>query len=268
MKFSDANCNSNTDSNWPRQLLNLQLLGFSENITRALAHDHRNENRHHNGKSTSAEWPHQASRPVLLVLLGPIARITRLRSRVPSPNRGVPLLEAHARVEPQSGVRVRIGDVRRAVRPVPAVLVEARGADGGQGDVHALRALLDGRAGQAGRPVGVDGAVAVGGQLEGVVEGGVELVVGEGVLHVRVVGVPGPGRVGQVQDQGRAVGRVAAEECGLLGQVLRHHRLDVWDLGEGDVPLRGGLLGVCFLLVSLLRSVESLINSFGGGATH
>ena len=94
-------------------------------------------------------------------------------------------------------------------------------AEAGVADVWELKpdaedGLLDRRAGEARGPGLVEGAVAVGRGVEGVVHDEVELVVRERGLHVAVVRVLRPRRVREVEHQwvlrARLVRPVASEE--------------------------------------------------------
>lgn len=65
-----------------------------------------------------------------------------------------------------------------------------------QFDIQASQRALDSRTGKTRRPVLVDASVAVRGDLEGVVEGRVELRVCELGLRVGVVGIAAPRGIG------------------------------------------------------------------------
>lgn len=144
-----------------------------------------------------------------------------------SPPGLIPLRVGQARVQNRGlildGVR-KSGIVYSAV---PAMPLEAGVADVRELETRSNDGFLDHCTGEACRPGLVDSTVPVGRGVEGVVHHEVELAVGEGGLHVTVVGVLCPGGVREVQDQGvlgSGLGSpVAAEEGWEAGEVQIHH---------------------------------------------
>lgn len=111
--------------------------------------------------------------------------------------------------------------------------------------VCALKSSFDGGTRKTSRPVRINRAVAVSGDLERIVKGNVELLICELIQSVRVVGVARPWSVGEVEKEGRVLCGVAAEECWLFGEIQADHGVDVWDVGERDVSLLCGKASVC-----------------------
>lgn len=132
------------------------------------------------------------------------------------PHRRIPLLKTQPRIQQQPRIirRLRGLLIRLAIPTVRGEAVLARSRDrlirAQQGFVN--QAARDAR-GEGGRVRAVGhGAVAVRGDVEGVLEDEVELRVGEGGGGVAVVCVRRPGGVGEVEDEGGGEGGVAAEE--------------------------------------------------------
>lgn len=104
-------------------------------------------------------------------------------------------------------------------------------------DISALETLLDDGASQARGPILALAvgqlAVAVGGDVKGVLERDVELDVGKAGFAEGEVGVCGPRVVGQVEDERGVVGGIAAEEGRAGSGVAVDEGARVGDFGEG-----------------------------------
>lgn len=103
--------------------------------------------------------------------------------------------------------------------------------------VCALKSSFDGSTRETSRPIRVNRAVSIRGDLERVVKGNVELLVCELIQGVRVVGVASPWSIGEVEKEGSVLRGVATEEGWLFSEVLSNHGVDVWNVGERYVSL-------------------------------
>lgn len=129
---------------------------------------------------------------------------------------------------------------------VPAVPREAGGTAARDGGAGAREAPAEGGAGDAGGPLGVEGAVAAGGSVETVSHDSVALGDGVGGLEGGDVAHGGVGAVGEVDDEGRDGGPrgevrgVAAEEGGLAVEAEVDKGVGVGHGGEGGAVGDGG----------------------------
>lgn len=132
-----------------------------------------------------------------------------------------------------------------ALRPIPAMSSKTISALLRHLGPRSSQRTLDCRARKTNRPVLVDSPIAISGNLKGIREGEIELIICKGCHGVGVVCVAGPRGVGQVEHEQCVIRGVAAEEAGLAVEMEIYHGVDVGDCRKGDVALRGMKSGVC-----------------------